>query len=184
MLLRVLFARLRLHLVVRRWWVTLDEGGTRRGNVAVLVGLPAITAAVVLLARLRADSLGSYLTATAVVAGLLFNLVFQLSDWSQTSSSRLDEHASGHRLLDTAELVLARRRLLLIQRAYADLCWAFLVCIALIVVLAVLGTGSHDTGPFGTAAVSFIGSHLVLVLLSALSAAFSVTSADLDRHLR
>lgn len=182
MVLRVLFARLRLHLVARRWWQMLDEGGTRRANAAVLIGVPAAIAVAVLLADLRADSLKSYLTAVTVLAGLLFTLVFQLSDWSQTSSSRLEEHASGHRPLDTAEVALARRRLRLIQRAYADLCWAFLVSIALIVVLAVLGTGEGGTGPLGTALVSLVGAHLVLVLLSALSAAFTVTAADLDQH--
>lgn len=182
MLLRILFARLRLHLVLARWWTHLDQGGTRRGNIAVFLGLPAMAAVVVVAADLRADSLNSYLTATAVVAGLLFNLIFQLSDWSQTSSNRLEAHEAGHHLLDSAEVALAHRRLLLIQRAYADLCWAFVVCIALLVVLAVLGTGSRDTGSGGTAAVSFIAAHLILLLLSALTAAFTVTANDLDRH--
>lgn len=181
-MLRVLFARLRLDRVPVRWWALLDEGGTRRGNLAVFLGIPAVVGAVVVGVGLRVDAFDSYMAAVAVVAGLLFNLVFQLSDWSQTSSSRLEEHESGRQILDSAEIALARRRLRLIQRAYADLCWAVVVSIGLLVVLAVLGTGSQQAGPLATATVSVVSAHLILVLLSALSSAFTVTAADLDRH--
>lgn len=181
MILQTLFARLRLHRIYLRWWASLAHGGTRRGNIVIFFGLPTIAAVTVLTAQLRADSLESYLTGTTVIAGLLFHLVFQLSDWSQASSTRLDAHDTGEHLLDSAELALAQRRILLIQRTYADLCWAFVVSIVLVVALAVLGTGNRDSGPIGTAAVSLLGAHLVLLLLSAVTSAFSITAHDLDR---
>ncbi|MFC3689545.1 hypothetical protein [Aquipuribacter hungaricus] len=183
-MLGVFFARLRLDRVLRRWWTLLDEGGTRRGNLVVFLGVPAVVGVIVVAADLRADGFDGYMATVAVVAGLLFNLVFQLSDWSQASSNRLEEHEAGRLLLDSAEVTLARRRLLLIQRAYADLCWAVVVAIGLLVVLAVLGTGSQQAGSLATAVVSVVAAHLILVLLSALSSAFTVTAADLDRHAR
>ena len=177
-----LFARLQVLQILWRWWGTLDQGGTRRGNVAVFIGLPAIVAAIVVGVGARADSLVGYLTGTTVIAGLLFGVVFQLSEWSRSSTSRLDAHRDGHHFIDDAELALARRRLALIRRVYNEVCWAFIVSIALLVVLAAQSTNSDGAGPVVTALASLLGAHLILLLVSAVTAAFTVTSADLDRQ--
>ncbi len=177
-----MFTRLQLGTVAAAWWASLSEAGTRRGNILLFIGLPALFAILVLAFGLRSDSLTAVLTGTTFLAGILVQLLFRLSDWANASSEALDAHRLGEALIDSAEISRHQRRLRMLQRSYTEVTWALLITVVLVVTLAVLGTG-NDTprSVVATSAVAGLGSHLLLVLLSAVTASFTVTRSDLRR---
>lgn len=180
-----MLARLQLGAVAKAWWRSLSEGGTRRGNLLLFVVLPAVAAVLVAVFHLKSDSLAAVLTGTTFLAGILVQLLFRLSDWVKASTESLDAHDAGTVLLDSADVASQERRLRMLRRSYTDVTWALLVTVALVITLALLGTGNNaPRSVVATAAVAGLGLHLLLVLLSAVTTSFTVTRFDINRHSR
>ena len=83
----------------------------------VFLMLPAAFVAVVLILKLKSDSLSAVLTGTTFLAGILLQLLFRLSDWTKTSTEALEAHVAGDALLDSAEIARHQRRLRMLRRS-------------------------------------------------------------------
>lgn len=165
----------KLREVAAGWW----QHDGRHYRLQYLA-LPAVVGVATFIADARIESFTAVLAASTFLAGTMINLMFRVYDWAETAAAALRDDQTLGTFWDSWEKTRYRRRLEAIATLYHTLTWATLVALGLVVLTAVFSAGGSTVeGPLPAALpatlTSIAGSHLVVVLVAAVSRLFTLT---------
>lgn len=149
-------------------------------------GIPVVSGVAVWLLGLQYDDLGSLQAGAIFFAGAMMTVLFKVFEWSRDAASALDADELRRDLLDPFEAARYGRRMRAVERTYRSVVWGCLIALLNVVALVVLNTKSASgqdlvDNTVGTALVTVLAVHLLLIVVSVVNRVFIVTSSDVER---
>jgi hypothetical protein len=153
-------------------YVDARTGKTRWQDYAVFYGVPAVVAGISAWRHVKLSGAASIslLTAAALLAGLFFGVMLQVSEramqWADESPTPSGETSTHAKYL---------------RELAANSGYASLVCIGAAIAYVVASTTAHRKLEVASAVGLALGFHLVLVLLMVMKRVFALTEERLNR---
>jgi hypothetical protein len=175
---------LNLRPAIWEWWST--DGLARP---VPYIAVPVAVGVATYFLDIRFTNAAALQAGVILLTAVLFDTLFHAYGWAEDAAAVLGQSDAPRSISGGWEYTRQMRRLKAVGRLYRTLAWATLVALGMTVTLVAMSTSLGPDSPlpavpeaWRSTFLAVLGTHLVMVLLTAVNRVFIVTGSTIRKH--